>query len=89
MSPLSTSDINNDLLTYFGTVTWEPRLFSVSFNPENNFEEIESLRDYKQSDFIPYYAFKVIAKTDKNKRKVLIYIIVENKALWATFDYTN
>ena len=89
MSPLSTLNINNDLLTCFGTMEWETRLFSATFNPENNFEEIESLRDHKQSVFIQYNAFKVIAKTDNNKKKVIIYIIFGGQVLWATFDYIN
>ena len=88
MPPLTTFEIDNDLLTCFGGVSWEPGIFSMTFNPENNFEEIESLRAYAlHSTFnsIP----TALAKTTKKKQKVLLYIICDAYPYWATFDYTN
>ena len=89
MSPLSSLNISNELLTCFGTEQYDTILFAATFNPENNFEEIESLRDYNQSSFITYNALNVIAKTDKNKKKAIIYIIFGGNPFWATFDYIN
>ena len=89
MSPLSTFNINNDLLTCFGGMDWEPRIFTATFNPENNLEELVNLRDYKYNPTITYTVYKIINKTDKNKRKALIYIIFNNSPFWTTFDYNN
>ena len=89
MSPLQELTIQNDLLTCFGGLTWQPAVFSITFNPENNFEEIESLRAYAFHSTFGHSPSPVLAKTTKKKQKVLLYIIFNANPYWATFDYTN
>ena len=89
MNPLSSLNINNDLLTCFGTIEWPPYLFSATFDPENNFEEIVILRDYKNHPNIVYANSYIYSKVNKKKKKAIIYIVFNAFPFWATFDYTN
>ena len=89
MSPLQEFTIENDLLTCFGGLTWEPCVFSMTFNPERNFEEIKSLRTYALHSTFIYIPTHALAKTTAKKQKVLLYIICDSNPYWATFDYTN
>ena len=61
----------------------------MTFNPENNFEEIESLRAYALHSTFSYSPSFALAKTTKKKQKVLLFIVYASFPYWATFDYTN
>ena len=89
MCPLSSFNINNDLLTCFGGIEWEPKIFSRTFNPENNFVEIESLRSYTTNPIMTYSVVYIEAKTNNKKSKALIYTLFSDLPFWGTFDYTN
>ncbi len=89
MSPLSTLSINNDLLTCFGSIEWPPYVFSMTFNPDENFQEISELKDYKAHTSFPYIPYRISAAINKKKKKALVYIIVGEKPFWATYDYNN
>ena len=87
MKPLPSFDIENDLLTCFGGVEWEPRIFSTTFNPEDDFKEMDLLRAYKSSSFLGYNIRYITAKTNENKNKALIFTVHAELLLWTTFDY--
>ena len=89
LTPLESLNINNDLLTCFGSIEWEPRIFSATFDPENNFQEIVALRSYAYNSEITHFNYYIYAKTNKRKKKALIYIVFNNIPFWGTFDYTN
>ena len=89
MSPPIDLSINNDLLTCFGSVHPETTVFSVSYNPERNLEEIESLRVYQSHTEISYNPRYISAKTNEYKQKALVYIVFGSSPYWATFDYNK
>ena len=90
MSPPTNLNISNDLLTCFGTVNDQQKwVFSTRYDPENNLEEIESLRVYKEYSYFPYQPNFILAKTNKFKKKALIFIVCDFKPYYSVFDYNN
>ena len=89
MTLLSSYNSGPDILNCIGRKGDYPfSLFSASFDPENNFEEIISLRYIETSSFLdgePAY-FNVM--TNDEKKKALIYV-VKGIPYWGIFDYNN
>ena len=76
----------NILLNCFSSILYPPQIYSTSFNPENNFEEIEDLRFYKEINQ-PYI---ISAITNEDKKKAIIYFVTfSNNLFWTIFDYAN
>ena len=90
MAPLSLSSIGYDILNCFYISSWTPiRLFTSSYDPEQNFNEIESLKYYIEFDYFNAQPAFFGAITNEEKDKALIYFIHNENAGWVTFDYTN
>ena len=88
---MSSTNINHDILSCFYVSAKNNNIKlmnSVSYDPENNFNEIDSLRynitvNFWESD---HKYFEGI--TNEKKDKVLFYFFHQN-SFWGTFDYTN
>ena len=89
MSPPTTLTINNDLLTCFYYVSYPPILSANSFNPEDNLKEIENFKHFQITTGFDYLQAVSYAKTNNNKKKVLIFSQHNFKLYWATYDYIN
>ena len=90
MAPLSSLIINYDILNCFYISSWTPiQLYTSSYDPEQNFNEIESLRYYIEFDYFNSQPVFFGAITNEEKDKALIYFIHNENAGWVTFDYTN
>ena len=89
MSPPTTLTINNDLLTCFYYVSFPPILSANSLNPEDNLKEIENFKHFQINTGFEYLKAVSYAKTNNNKKKVLIFSVHSFKLYWATYDYTN
>jgi len=89
MKPLSSFNINNDILNcfYVSKINWPNLIFSYSYDPENNFNEITSLRYNLTLDFFNTDPLFFLAITNKEKDKVLFYFY-QGFPYWGTFDYT-
>ena len=89
MKPLSSFNINNDILNcfYVSKINWPNLIFSYSYNPEDNFNEITSLRYNLTLDFFNTDPLFFLAITNKEKDKVLFYFY-HGFPYWGTFDYT-
>ena len=90
LSPLESFEYTCDLLTCFTIFTYPNVLLSITFNPENDFNEISELRDYKTLDVMQYeFLTSFKAKANNNKIIVMIYLIIKYIPFWGSFDYTN
>ena len=89
MSPPTNLNINNDLLTCFYYVSFPPILSANSFNPEDNLKEIENFKHFQINIGFGYLQVVSYAKTNNNKKKVLIFSQHSSKLYWATYDYIN
>ena len=87
MTPLSSLGINNDILTCFYSIS--NKIFTQSFNPENNYTEITDLKYNKTFSLIIYTPLYINAITNKNKQKALIYLVCQESPFWMTFDFRN
>ena len=91
ISCLILSHSNSNLLTCFCGYHWPANLYSTSFDPENNYEELEDFQFHKlinnKETPQPYY---ISAVTNEDKQKAIIYTsVTSNYAFWATFDFKN
>ena len=91
ISCLILSHSNKDLLTCFCGYHWPANLYSTSFDPESNYDELNNFQFHKLINNTetpqPYY---VSAETNEDKQKAIIYTaITSNHAFWATFDFNN
>jgi hypothetical protein len=90
MTPLSFPSKNYDFLNCFYISSGYPfQLYTSSFDPEQRFNEIESLRYNMTFDCFnadPLF-FGVI--TNEEKDKTLFYSVHNNHACWTTFNYIN
>ena len=89
MSPLSSLNINNKLLTcFFGISVWDKRVYSITFDPEHDYREITGLRSFTVHNDMTY-DISYISGITNDGEKALIYIIFEYFPFWVTFDYNN
>ena len=92
MAPSSFSSINNDVLNcfYISYSSWPVQLKSTSYDPEQNFKEIESLKYNIEFDCFAGDPLFFGAITNKEKSKTLLYMLHNTSPpAWATFDYIN
>jgi len=82
----STSD-SNEILTCFYAIANE--IFTQSFDPQEDFNEIENLKYYRTIELFLYPPSYINAITDNNKIKALIYLVCDAKSFWMTFDFQN
>ena len=77
LSPLSTLNINNDLLTCFGGIHSTSNIFSRTFDPENDFDEIVELKSFERNEIMDYCISYIEAKTNNNKKKYfsILYLL--------------
>ena len=80
-------DNTNNILTCFYSISHE--IFSKSFNPENNYDEIINLNYSKTITLFKLSPTFINVITDENKKKVLIYMTCDGYPFWMTFDFTN
>ena len=89
LSPLSSLNIANDLLTCFSAVGHPPALSSITLNPEDNLNEIQDYRHFQFDTYFTYNQHVIYAMTNINKKYVMIYIEHNFFPFWAIYDYTN
>ena len=90
MKPLSSFQISNELLNcfYVSQMNWPNFIFSYSYDPENSFNEVSSLRYNLTLDFFNTNPIFFLAITNKEKDKVPFYFY-HGCPFWGTFDYTK
>ena len=83
---LSTSTINNDILTCFYAIYYPTEIHAMSFDPYNNFTELTELFSYyyKGENFPLIYYISAI--TNQDKQKALVFGVSEN-SFWMTFSF--
>jgi len=86
MTPLTSSNINYDILTCF--YNYVKIIYTSSFDPKNNFGKLDSF-DYSKEITLVQYITYIGGITNNLKTKALIYMIGETKPLWMTFDFQN
>ena len=87
---MSYTDINHDILSCFYVCRQTNIILmnTVSYDPEKNFNEIDSLRYNITINFWNGETIYFEGKTNEEKDKVLFYFYQEDY-FWGTFDYTN
>ena len=90
MTPLSSTNIDHDILNCFYVCSKDYKNFiiSVSYDPNNDFNEIDSLKYNKSFNFWHGDGIFFGAITNEVKDKVLFYFI-QISQYWGTFDYIN
>jgi len=90
MTPLPSTDIGHEILNcfYVSLNTNKYYMKSVSYDPEKNFNEIDSLRYNISFDFWKGDGIFFEGITNEEKDKVLFYFR-QQICYWGTFDYTN
>mgnify|MGYP006873012459 CR=1 FL=1 len=90
MTPLSSTGIDHDILNcfYVSSKTTYILMNSISYDPANNFNEIDSLRYNIPFNFWKGDGMFFGAITNEEKDKVLFYFR-QDICYWGTFDYTN
>ena len=77
-------NVSNEILTCFFTGFNE--ILSYSFNPEVNYSRLRNLKFSRKYSLInnPNYMNAII---NKKKQKVLIYLVLNRKPFWITFNF--
>ena len=81
-----TNYINNTFTCFY--IEYK-NIISRSFSPENNFIELINLKYIKNIANINCTKFHMIVRTNENKQKALIYIVLNGIPFWLTFDFMN
>jgi hypothetical protein len=92
MAPLPFPSINYDILNcfYISFSSWPVQLYTTSYDPEQNFKEINSLEYNIEFDCFAGDALFFAAITNNNKSKTLLYMLHNTSPpAWVTFDYRN
>ena len=85
--PLSLLHSPNSILTCFYYTNKE--IFSIFFKQDNNLNEIISLKSNISIPVISNGSIYLNTKTNENKQKALIYMLLDNNIFWLTFDFIN
>ena len=90
MTPLPSTGIGHEILNcfYVDKEDYKNYIFSVSYDPDDDFNKIDSLRYNKSFDFWQGDGIFFGAITNEEKDKVLFYFR-QMIQYWGTFDYTN
>ena len=88
MTPLTSSNINYDILTCF--YNYVKMIYTSSFDPKNNFEKLDSF-DYSKEVTSVSFVNYIGGIANNLKTKALVYMIggESGKPLWMTFDFQN
>ncbi len=83
--PLSLLNSSNDILTCFYYTN--KKIFSIFFKQDKNLNEIISLKYNISIPFILNGSIYLNTKTNENKQKAIIYVLLDNNIFWLTFDF--
>ena len=78
----------NEILTCF-YASHPDKIFTISFDPDQNFVELENLNYNITSELINDAPLYIDAKTNEDKNKALIYFVYNGNSYWMTFDFVN
>jgi len=84
---LPNSHFSYEIFTCFYSVSFTIEIQTKSFDPENDFKELNDYSSYYETSFTSQIQY-ISAVPNENKQRVFIYYIY-SKPYWITFDFDN
>ena len=85
---LPNSNFDYEIFTCFYSVSFGIEIHSKSFDPKNDFEELDDYFSYYYDPAFTSVIAYLSAIPNENKQKVLVFYI-SSKPYWITFDFEN